>query len=62
MEKKIIILHENNHYINPYKKNCFFLNVYYLSTITFHFYFFLDVEGVFFFLMASYLHKKFQKN
>ena len=25
-ENRILILYENNHYITPYKKNCFFLN------------------------------------
>ena len=27
MEKRILILYENNHDIIPYKKNCFFLNI-----------------------------------
>ena len=27
-KKKILILFGNNHYITPYKKNCFFLNRY----------------------------------
>ena len=25
----ILILHENSHYITSYKKNCFFLNIYF---------------------------------
>ena len=64
MEKRsILILYENNHYITPSKKNCFFLDIcfFFCSEILF-FYFTLEVEGVFFFLMASYLHKKFQGN
>ena len=36
----ILILYENSHYITPYKKNCFFLNIYiFLFTITFQFLF-----------------------
>ena len=26
-EKRILLLYENNHYITPYKINCFFLNI-----------------------------------
>ena len=29
MEKRILILYEKNYYITPYKKNCFFLNIYF---------------------------------
>ena len=33
-----LILYENNHYIAPFTKNCFFLNIF-LCTITFQFLF-----------------------
>ena len=60
MEKRILILYENNHYITPYYKNCSFLNIYFfLSSITF---FTLEVQGVFFFLIVSYLQRKPQRN
>ena len=29
MEKKILILRENNHYITPYNKDWFFLNIHF---------------------------------
>ena len=64
MENLHLALHEKNHYITPYKKNCFFLNIYFslYYNISVFFYFNLEVEDVFFILMASYLKKKFQRN
>ena len=35
----ILIVYENNHYITPYKKNCFFLIYSFLSTKLFQFLF-----------------------
>ena len=46
--RRILILYENIHYIIPFEKNCFFLNIF-LSAITFSFYFILQVEVMFFF-------------
>ena len=40
-KKRILILYENSHYITPYKKNCFFLNIYFSFyhniSVLFHF-------------------------
>lgn len=52
-EKRILILHENRVIIIKYP----ILKLQYFS-----FYFTLEVEDVIFFLMESYLHKKFQRN
>ena len=60
--KRGLILYENNYYNKPYKKVASFEIDIFLSTITFQFLFHFRGRGVFFFLMASYLHKKFQRN
>ena len=39
MEKMILIVYENNHYIAPYKKNRFFLIYNFISTKLFQFLF-----------------------
>ena len=61
-EKRGLILYENNHYNKPYGKAASFEIDIFLSTITFQFLFHFRGRGVFFFLMAPYLHKKFQRN
>ena len=60
--KRGLILYENNYYNKPCKKVASFEIDIFLSTITFQFLFHFRGRGVFFFLMASYLHKKFQRN
>ena len=46
MKKRLLILYKNTHYIIPCKKNCFFLNVIFLSIETLHF--MLEVEDLLF--------------
>ena len=59
--KRMLILHESTHYIVPYEKEYFFLNVFFFYRNTWVFSFTLEVEGFFLFAMISYLHKKFQR-
>ena len=53
-------MYENTHYITPHKKNRFFLNIYFPFKHSTSAFIAFEVRGIFYFLMASYLHKKFQ--
>ena len=64
MDKKVILsLYENNHYITLSKKKMLlFKYIFFFLSQHFSFCFYSKVKDVFFVLMASYLHKKFQRN
>ena len=44
-KKRMLILYENNHYITSYKKNCFFLNIYFSFYDKFQFLFHFKAQS-----------------